>query len=79
MCKDLIKEAMYWADIGDNRIGPLIRELIEVIGETENPHVVKQTARRIRMLSSSFDCIAHQKSFTHDKSKCEICKKGSVI
>lgn len=79
MCEDLIKDAMYWADIGDNRIGPLIRELIEAVGDTDDPHLIKQTARRMRMLSSSIDCIAHEKSKSHNRKKCQICQKGSVI
>lgn len=79
MQENLTKEIMYWADIGDNRVGPIIREMIEALAESDDPHFVRQTARRIRLLSSSLESMAHRMAENHDREECPICKHGSVL
>jgi len=79
MPQDVTSDALYWADIGDNRVGPIMRELIEALADSDDPHFVRQTARRIRLLASSLESMAHKMAETHDKTDCPICKHGSVI
>lgn len=71
--------ALYWADLGDNRVGPIMRELIESLAESGDPHFVRKVSRRIRLLASSLDTMAHHMAETHDKKNCPICKHGSAI
>lgn len=79
MPKDVIGETIYWADIGDNRVGPLLRELIEALADSDDPHFVRSVAQRITRLSSSLNSMAHRMAETHDRKNCEICKRGSVL
>ena len=72
-------ETLYWADIGDNRVGPLMRELIEALADSEDPHFVRSTARRVRLLASSLETMAHEMAETHDRKGCLICRHGSVL
>lgn len=67
----------FWADLGDNRIGPIIREMIDALEDSESPHLVRKVSRRLRMLSSSLDAMALE--MPHDKMACQICNSGSVI
>ena len=69
--------AAFWADLGDNRIGPLLREMIEALEEANDPHMTRKVARRIRMLSSSLDSMALD--MVHDRTDCPICKAGSAV
>ena len=71
------RPATFWADLGDNRIGPLLREVIEALEEANDPHMTRKVARRIRMLSSSLDSMALD--MTHDQTGCALCKTGSIV
>lgn len=81
MPQDLTANAMHWADIGDNRIGPIMRELIEAIADCHDPHEVRRIARNLKFLSSSICSMAHQISDreAHDRSTCSICKTGAIL
>lgn len=79
MPEDVKDGALYWADIGDNRVGPLMRELIEALADSDDPHFVRATARRVRLLSSSLETMAHGMAKTHDRKNCPICRNGSVL
>ena len=79
MPEDIIGEALYWADAGDNRVGPLMRELIEALAESDDPHFVRNTARRVRLMASSLESMAWRMSEGHDKKSCPICKHGSIF
>jgi hypothetical protein len=79
MSGSITAETLYWADTGDNRIGPLLRELIEALADTNDPHLVKAMARRIHMLSSSLNSMAHRMAENHERKDCPICKHGSVF
>lgn len=79
MPQDLIADALYWADIGDNRVGPLIRELIEALADSGDPHFVRKTARRLHLLSSSLNSMAHKMAETHNRKDCPLCRTGSPI
>lgn len=72
-------ETLYWADIGDNRVGPLLRELIEALADSDDPHFVRKVAQRMTRLSSSLNSMAYRMAETHDRKNCEICKRGSVL
>lgn len=80
MPQDLTKNALYWAQLGDNRVGPLMAELIEAIAESEDPHFVRKVARRIRMLAGSLESMSEKIADKHhDKQTCAMCKHGSVF
>lgn len=79
MPQDVARDAMYWADIGDNRVGPLMRELIEALADSDDPHFVRQTARRIRLIASSLETMAHRMGETHNRKDCPLCKSGSAL
>jgi hypothetical protein len=68
-----------WADIGDIRIGPLMRELIEALAESEDPHLVRNVAQRMRRLSSSLVCMSDDMAANHERKDCPLCKTGSPI
>lgn len=80
MPQDLIGDALpYWADIGDNRVGPLMRELTEALADSGDPHFVRAVSRRLRLMSSSLDSMAGRMAETHDKRTCALCKRGSIF
>jgi hypothetical protein len=80
MQKDITVDAMYWAQIGDNRFGPLIAELIEGLADSEDPHLVRKVARRLRMLAGSLESMSHKMAEKHhDKWTCPMCTHGSVF
>lgn len=81
MPQDLTTHALHWADIGDNRIGPIMRELVEAIADCADPHEVRRIARNLKFLSSSINSMAHQiaEREQHNRSACLICKAGSVL
>lgn len=80
MPQDVITEPLlYWADIGDNRVGPLLRELIEALADSDDPHLVKSAAQRMTRLSSSLHSMAHRMAEHHEKKECPICKHGSAL
>ena len=51
----------YWADVGDNRLGPLLRELVEALEECDDPDFIKKIGNRLKFLSSSVHSYANQK------------------
>lgn len=81
MPQDLTIHAMHWADIGDNRIGPIIRDLIEAIADCSDPHEVRRIARNLKFLSSSINSMAHEiaRREGHNRAKCAICKTGAIL
>lgn len=50
---------LYWADVGDNRIGPLMRELVEAIADSNDPDMIKRIASRLKFLSGSVNSYAN--------------------
>lgn len=52
----------YWADVGDNRIGPLMRELVEAIADCDNPDTIKRISVRLKFLSSSVNSYANRRA-----------------
>lgn len=81
MQKSLVTDALHWADIGDNRVGPIIRELIEAISECGDPHEVRRIARNLKFLSSSINSMAHHiaQREGHRASTCEQCQHGATL
>ena len=79
MPEDLKQDAMYWADVGDNRVGPIIRELIEALADSGDPHFVRKISRRVRLLASSLETMAHYMTADHDRKECPICKHGTAL
>ena len=43
----------YWADIGDNRIGPILLELVEAIGDSDDDASLRKLANRLKFMSGS--------------------------
>jgi hypothetical protein len=72
-------ETLFWAEIGDNRIGPLMRELIEALAESNDPHLVRKVSRRIRLMASSLEAMSHHMAENHNREECPICKNGSTL
>ena len=72
---------MHWAELGDNRVGPLMRELIEAISDMSDPHEVKRVARNLKFLSSSIHSMAHHiaEREGHDRNTCTTCKTGTTL
>lgn len=79
MPEDVTEGAMYWADVGDNRVGPLMRELIEALADSGDPHFVRKMSRRIRLLSSSLETMAHRMAADHDRKDCQLCRHGTAL
>ena len=50
---------LYWADVGDNRIGPLMRELVAAIADCDDPDMIKRIAARLKFLSGSVNSYAN--------------------
>lgn len=50
---------LYWADLGDNRIGPVMRELVEAIADCDDPDLIKRISVRLKFLSSSVNSYAN--------------------
>jgi len=47
-------EAMhYWADVGDNRFGPIMKELADAVLDEEDPVKLTKIANRLKFMSSS--------------------------
>lgn len=42
-----------WADLGDNRLGPILKELVEATIEDGDPDKIYRLANRLKFLSSS--------------------------
>lgn len=81
MPQDLTSAALHWADIGDNRVGPLMRELVVAISEITDPHEVRRIARNLKFLSSSINSMAHTIAAreSHNRQKCPICRTGAIL
>lgn len=52
---------MYWADLGDNRIGPILKELVLAIGDTEDDETLRKIANRLKFMSGSVHSIRNRK------------------
>ena len=52
----------YWADLGDNRIGPLLKELVAAIADTENPELLQRLSVRLKFMSGSVNSMARRQS-----------------
>ena len=47
-------EAMhYWADVGDNRFGPIMKELADAVLAEDDPVKLTKIANRLKFMSSS--------------------------
>ena len=42
-----------WADLDDNRIGPLLKELAQAIEETDDDETLRKTANRLKFMAGS--------------------------
>lgn len=50
----------YWADTGDNRVGPIMRELIDAMHDCDADKL-SRVATRLKFLSSEMQSLAHRK------------------
>lgn len=50
----------YWADIGDNRVGPLLRELVDVMVDCDDPDKLRRVASRLKFMSGSLNSYANR-------------------
>jgi hypothetical protein len=50
---------MYWADLGDNRVGPILRELAAAIEGTTDDDTLRQIANRLKFMSGSVHTHRH--------------------
>lgn len=81
MPEDLTENALHWANLGDNRVGPIISELVIAISEMTDPHDVRRVARNLKFLSSSINTMAHHiaERESHDRQSCPICQSGAIL
>lgn len=49
-----------WADLGDNRIGPILRELANAIEETEDDETLRKIANRLKFMSGAVHSQRHR-------------------
>ena len=49
-----------WADVGDNRFGPILRELVDTITDCEDPEKLRCIANRLKFMSSSIHSYRRQ-------------------
>ena len=42
-----------WADLKDNRVGPILRELADAIEETDDDETLRKIANRLKFMASS--------------------------
>ena len=50
-----------WADLEDNRIGPLLRELAEAIEATDDPVMLSRISSRLRYMSGSVNSLRQKR------------------
>ena len=48
----------HWADLGDNRIGPIMNELAEAIADLEDSDQIARIGNRLKFMSSSVTSFA---------------------
>lgn len=48
----------YWADVGDNRIGPILLELVEALIDEGDADKMKKVANRLKFMSGSLHSYA---------------------
>ena len=48
-----------WADLDDNRIGPILRQLAEAIEETDDDETLRRIANRLKFMSGSVHTLRH--------------------
>lgn len=51
----------YWADINDNRLGPIFRELAAAIEETDDDETLRQMANRLKFMSGAVNSLRQRK------------------
>ncbi len=52
-------DTLFWSDLGDNRIGPILRELTEALADSD-PAFVRRVAARMRLMASSLECMSRR-------------------
>ena len=52
-------EMAYWAEVGDNRFGPILKELVEALEDCDDPVKLSKIANRLKFLSSAIHTHAH--------------------
>lgn len=50
----------HWADMGDNRVGPILRELADAIADCDDFDKLRRIATRLKFLSSSVNSHANR-------------------
>ncbi len=65
--KSELENLKYWADIGDNRIGPLLLELVEAIGDSDDDDSLRKLANRLKFMSSSIHSYVYNRNRKNDR------------
>lgn len=50
----------YWADLGDNRVGPIMRELVDALVDCDDTDKLRRIASRLKFLSGSVYSLANR-------------------
>lgn len=50
----------YWADLGDNRVGPILRDLVDALADCDDADKLRRIASRLKFLSSSVNSHANR-------------------
>ncbi|QDP65815.1 MAG: hypothetical protein Unbinned7865contig1001_14 [Prokaryotic dsDNA virus sp.] len=50
-----------WADLDDNRIGPILKELAEAVDSTDDIETLRRVGNRLKFMSSSVHSLAAKK------------------
>ena len=61
----------YWADLGDNRIGPILKELVAAIEETDDSDLLYRLAVRMKFMSGSVNSLS--------RSRATACKTSAIV
>jgi hypothetical protein len=48
-----IENLKYWADLGDNRIGPILLQLVDAIQDSDDTDTLRKLANRLKFMSGS--------------------------
>jgi len=48
----------YWADLGDNRIGPILKDLVAAIDETDSADLLQRLSVRLKFMAGSVNSLA---------------------
>lgn len=60
----ITKDTLFWSDLGDNRVGPILRDLTEALAESGDPEFVRRVASRMRRMASSLECMSRRMEHT---------------